>query len=49
LPWPATAPVEVRAWVAAAGAAQAQGKKSKTLAYEAILPWINGMGVVIFE
>ena len=40
---------EVRAWVAAAGAAQAQGKKAKTLAYEAIYPWINGMGVVIFE
>jgi Catalytic LigB subunit of aromatic ring-opening dioxygenase len=40
---------EVRAWVAAAGAAQAQGKKAKTLAYEAIYEWINGMGVVIFE
>jgi hypothetical protein len=40
---------EVRAWVAAAGAAQAEGKKAKTLAYEAIYEWINGMGVVIFE
>ena len=40
---------EVRAWVAAAGAAQAQGKKARTLAYEAIYEWINGMGVVLYD
>ena len=38
---------EVRAWVAAAGAAR--DKKARTLAYEPIYPWINGMGVVLFE
>jgi hypothetical protein len=38
---------EVRAWVAAAGAARDQ--KAKTLAYEPIYEWINGMGVVLFE
>jgi hypothetical protein len=38
---------EVRAWVAVAGAARDQ--KAKTLAYEAIYEWINGMGVVVFE
>jgi len=38
---------EVRAWVAAAGAAR--DRKARTLAYEAIYEWINGMGVVIFE
>ena len=38
---------EVRAWVAAAGAAR--DRKARTLAYEPIYEWINGMGVVIFE
>jgi len=38
---------EVRAWVATAGAAR--DRKARTLAYEAIYEWINGMGVVIFE
>jgi hypothetical protein len=38
---------EVRAWVAVAGAAR--DKKAKTLAYEAIYEWINGMGIVVFE
>jgi hypothetical protein len=38
---------EVRAWVAVAGAAR--DKKAKTLAYEAIYEWINGMGVLVFE
>jgi aromatic ring-opening dioxygenase catalytic subunit (LigB family) len=38
---------EVRAWVAVAGAAR--GMRARTLAYEPIYPWINGMGVTIFE
>lgn len=38
---------EVRAWVAVAGAAR--GSRAKTLAYEPIYEWINGMGVVLFE
>jgi predicted class III extradiol MEMO1 family dioxygenase len=38
---------EVRAWVAVAGAAR--DRKARTLAYEAIYEWINGMGVVVFE
>jgi hypothetical protein len=37
---------EVRAWVAVAGAAR--DKKAKTLAYEPIYEWINGMGVMVF-
>ena len=38
---------EVRAWVAVAGAVP--GLRARTLAYEAIYEWINGMGVVLFE
>jgi aromatic ring-opening dioxygenase catalytic subunit (LigB family) len=38
---------EVRAWVAVAAAAR--DRKARTLAYEAIYEWINGMGVVVFE
>jgi hypothetical protein len=40
---------EVRAWVAVAGAAAARGLTPRTLAYEAIYEWINGMGVTIYE
>jgi hypothetical protein len=38
---------EVRAWVAVAAAVR--DRKARTLAYEAIYEWINGMGVVVFE
>ena len=38
---------EVRSWVAVAGAMR--GAKATTLAYEPIYPWINGMGVVLFD
>jgi aromatic ring-opening dioxygenase catalytic subunit (LigB family) len=38
---------EVRAWVAVAGAAR--GSRARTLAYEPIYEWINGMGVVLYE
>jgi hypothetical protein len=43
---------EVRAWLVAAGAAgvgAGGGAQARVLAYEAIQPWINGMGVVVFE
>ena len=38
---------EVRAWVAVAGAMR--GTPARTLAYEPIYPWINGMGVVLYD
>ena len=38
---------EVRAWVAVAAAARE--RKARTLAYEPIYEWINGMGVVLFD
>jgi hypothetical protein len=38
---------EVRAWVAVAGAMR--GTPAQTLAYEPIYPWINGMGVVLYD
>jgi hypothetical protein len=38
---------EVRAWVAVAGAVR--DGSARTLAYEPIYEWINGMGVVMFE
>jgi aromatic ring-opening dioxygenase catalytic subunit (LigB family) len=38
---------EVRAWVAVAGAMRGHGAKS--LSYEAIYEWINGMGVILYE
>jgi hypothetical protein len=38
---------EVRAWVMVHGAMR--GHKAKALAYEPIYPWINGMGVVMYE
>jgi hypothetical protein len=38
---------EVRAWVAVAGAMRHQ--RARTLAYEPIYEWINGMGVVLYE
>ncbi len=38
---------EVRAWVTVAGAMR--GYKAKSLAYEPIYEWINGMGVVVYE
>jgi hypothetical protein len=38
---------EVRAWVAVAGAMQ--GTPARTLAYEPIYEWINGMGVVLYQ
>jgi aromatic ring-opening dioxygenase catalytic subunit (LigB family) len=38
---------EVRAWLAAAGAAGATGRAT-ILAYEPVHPWINGMGVAQF-
>jgi hypothetical protein len=44
---PANDTGEVRAWVAAAGAMR--GAKATMLASEPIYPWINGMGVVLFD
>ena len=38
---------EVRSWVTVAGAMH--GHKAKSLAYEAIYEWINGMGVIMHE
>jgi hypothetical protein len=38
---------EVRAWMAVAGAMR--GAKAEVLAYEPIDPWIDGMGVVLFD
>jgi hypothetical protein len=38
---------EVRAWVAVAGAMR--DTPAKTLAYEPIYEWINGMGVVLYD
>jgi aromatic ring-opening dioxygenase catalytic subunit (LigB family) len=38
---------EVRSWVTVAGAMR--GHKAKSLAYEPIYEWINGMGVVLHE
>ena len=38
---------EVRAWVAVAGAMR--GAKATMLASEPIYPWINRMGVVLFD
>ena len=38
---------EVRAWVAVAGAMR--GAKATTLASEPTYPWINRMGVVLFD
>jgi hypothetical protein len=38
---------EVRAWVAVAGAMR--HLRARTLAYEPIYEWINGMGVVLYE
>jgi hypothetical protein len=38
---------EVRAWMAVAGAMH--GAKAEVLAYEPIYPWIDGMGVVLFD
>jgi len=38
---------EVRSWVAVAGAMR--GHKAKSLAYEPIYEWINGMGVILHE
>jgi hypothetical protein len=38
---------EVRAWVAVAGAMR--GAKATMLAYEPTYPWINRMGVVLFD
>ena len=35
--------------MAVAGAAAARGLTARTLAYEAIYEWINGMGVTIYE
>jgi len=38
---------EVRAWVAVAGAMR--GQPGKTLSYEPVYEWINGMGVVAYN
>jgi aromatic ring-opening dioxygenase catalytic subunit (LigB family) len=38
---------EVRSWVAVAGAMR--GREAKTLSYEAIYEWINGMGITLYE
>jgi hypothetical protein len=40
---------EVRAWVAVAVAGAMRGAKATMLAYAPIYPWINGMGVVLFD
>jgi aromatic ring-opening dioxygenase catalytic subunit (LigB family) len=38
---------EVRSWVAIAGAMR--GHEAKTLSYEAIYEWINGMGIIEYQ
>jgi aromatic ring-opening dioxygenase catalytic subunit (LigB family) len=38
---------EVRSWIAVAGAMR--GHEAKSLSYEAIYEWINGMGVILYE